>query len=267
MTIWLLWEQLSLIAMNVNLQRLSPAERLLWNYGVTEPGHIDLEAIAFAHGAEVIYRPLGGCEARLVARGDSAIISISSGGNGGHQRFSLAHELAHWINDRTTGSFLCAKEDIGPQNFGAKLVEAKANDFGSQLILPNYLVDPWMKGRTTTLDTASLLCAEFTTSLTAAAIRLIKRTNDPACVTCHNQTRLIWHQRSSRCPSDFYLVSELHPETDGFRMAFGGESGLSRPKIEPAHYWVSSRSASRLEATTQSVRLPDGTVLTMIAFP
>ncbi len=92
--------------MSVDLSRLSSAERLLWGYGVTDSSHIDLDAIANDNGAEVKYRPLGGCEARLVARGESAIISVNSASNDGRQRFSLAHELAHWICDRKTGSFL-----------------------------------------------------------------------------------------------------------------------------------------------------------------
>ena len=157
MTTWLLLARSILATMNVDLKRLSPAELLLWGYGVRHPAHIDLEAIAFDKGAEIIYRHLGGSEARLVARRDRAVISINSDSNDGRQRFSLAHELAHWINDKGTGAFLCAKEDIGPQDFEAKLVEKKANEFGSQLILPNYLVDPWMKGRPVTLDTASCL--------------------------------------------------------------------------------------------------------------
>ncbi len=265
MTTWLPLARSKLATMSVDLKRLSPAERLLWDYGVRRPAHIDLEAIAFDKGAKVIYRRLGGSEARLVARGNHAVISINSDSNDGRQRFSLAHELAHWINDRETGAFLCAKEDIGPQDFEAKLVEKKANEFGSQLLLPNYLVDPWMKGRTVTLGTASLLGADFSTSLTAAAIRLIRRTNESACLVCHNQTRLVWFQRSIRFPSEYFLASGLHPETDGFRMAFGGASGLSEVKVEPANYWISSRGVSRLEVETQSVKLPDGTVLTLIS--
>ncbi len=85
--------------MEIDVQQLSPAERLLWSYGVTQPIHIDLDAIANDKDAQVIYRPLDGCEARLVVREDLAIISVNSKSNDGRQRFSLAHELAHLICD------------------------------------------------------------------------------------------------------------------------------------------------------------------------
>ncbi|HUX62218.1 ImmA/IrrE family metallo-endopeptidase [Sulfuricella sp.] len=251
--------------MIIDSQQMSPAEYLLWSYGVTDPTHIDLDAIANANGAEVRYRPLGGCEARLVAGENSAIISVSSNSNDGRQRFSLAHELAHWICDRKTGSFLCAKEDIGPQNAEAKSVEAHANGYASQLVLPTYLVDPWLQGRKVTLEVASQLGKVFNASLTAAAIKLVKRATSPACLACHSKSKLVWHQRSSSFPFDFYVLAELHQDTDAFGMVFGGGSGMTRPKAEPANRWVSGRDAYRLEVNTQSVKLPDSTVLTMIS--
>jgi hypothetical protein len=56
--------------------RLMPAERLLKELGITEPEEIDLEAIAFHVGARVRYRKLDGCEARIIGRGDAAVITI-----------------------------------------------------------------------------------------------------------------------------------------------------------------------------------------------
>lgn len=244
---------------------MSPAERLLWSYGITDPTHIDLDAIANDNGAEVKYRPLGGCEARLVARGDSAIISVSLNSKDGRRRFSLAHELAHWICDRKTGSFLCAKEDIGPQNAEAKSVEAHANGYASQLILSTYLVDPRLQGRKTTLEVASQLGKEFNASLTAAAIKLVKRAAGKVCLACHSQSRLAWHQRSRSFPFEYYVLSELHHDSDAFGIAFGGGSGMTRPKTEPANRWISGDDAYRFEVTTQSIKLPDSTVLTMIS--
>lgn len=229
------------------------------------PDHIDLEGIANIHGADVRYRPLGGCEARLVAYDGRAVISVSSTSIEGRQRFSLAHELAHWICDRKTGAFLCAKDDIGPQNAEARSVEADANNFASQLILPNYLVDPWMNAKPMTLDIASALAKDFNSSLTAAAIKLVKRTNKLACVTCHNQSRLIWHHKSLAFPYDFYVARELHQDTDAFRMAFGGGAGLTRPKREPANRWLSGRNTYQMDVISQSVKLPDATVLSLIA--
>lgn len=250
--------------MNFDIFRMSPAERLLWSYGVTAPAHIDLEAIANDHNAEVIYRPLGGCEARLVAYGERAVISVSAASPEGRQRFSLAHELAHWICDRKTGSFQCAKEDIGPQNAEAKSVEASANGYASQLLLPTYLVDPWAQNKTASLEVASALANDFGASLTAAGIKLVKRSSKAACIVCHNQTKLLWLQKSLSFPFDFYVNRELHHDTDAFTIAFAGKNGMTRIKKEPANWWLSGPNTYRLTVETQSVRLPDATVLTAL---
>lgn len=247
---------------------LTPPESLLWSYGITEPKQIDLDAIACDQHAVVRYRHLEGCEARLVAGKEKAIISVNTlGSSPGRQRFSLAHELAHWLCDRRAGSFLCAKIDIGPQNADAtKSVESYANAYASQLLLPTYLVDPWLVGRGASLATARALATEFRSSVTAAAIKLVKRTTNVAVMVArHGQARLIWHQRSPSMSSDFYVLPELHQETDAFTLSFGG-SAPDRPRREPAKRWISGPNTFRLDATTQSVRLPDGTVLSLVVF-
>jgi len=250
--------------MAIDHSLFSPAERLLWQYGVRDPSHIDLEAIANYRGAEVVYRRLSSCAARLVAAGDKAVISVDKGSYAGRQRFSLAHELAHWICDKDRGSFRCANEDIGPQNDEAKNVEAHANGYASQLILPSFLVAPWLEGKRANLDTAKALGDDFDASLTASAIKVAKRAQAQTCVACHNQTKRMWIQKNLAFPHDFYVKQELHQDTAAFSMAFGKGSGLSRPVKEAADRWLQGQEAYRRIVETQSLKLPDDTVLTMI---
>ena len=250
--------------MPVSPSALSPPERLLWGYGVSAPEHIDLEGIAADKDARVVYRALCGCEARLVASAERAVISVNPSPYPGRQRFSLAHELAHWLCDRNTGSFLCATEIIGPQNAEAKSVEAHANAYASQLILPDYLVVPWAEGKRANLDVAKALAEDFKASLTAAAIKLAKRTTLPACIVCHNQRRLVWHQRNAAFSTDFFVLPELHPETEAFKLAFSGGAGMQRARKESADRWLSGGGAYRLTVESQSVKLPDSTILTML---
>jgi len=250
--------------MAVDVDRLSRAERLLWANGVRKPEHIDLDAIACASGAHVIYRKLDGCAARLVAAGDRAVISVAIDDNLGRRRFSLGHELAHWMQDAQRTSFKCTSADIGPQNAEAKSIEADANSFSSQLILPDYLVWPWVAERRPSLDLASVMGEEFQASLTASALKLLQRGTVPTAIMCHDQRRLKWYRRSRSFSTDYYILNELHQDTIAFDMAFGAAKGLSRPKRESASRWISGPSTYRMELWSQSIRLPEGSVLTML---
>lgn len=229
-----------------------------------EAPHIDLEAIALSRGATVHYRQLDGCEARLVANGERAIISVDPSSNRGRQRFSLAHELAHWVCDRERGSFACAKDDIGPQNGEEKSVEARANVFASQLVLPDYLVMPWLQGRRMVLATAGDLAHDFQASLTAAAIRLCKRAPLPACVACHGKAKRHWFVKNLHWPFELMVSRELHQDTIAFTMAFGVGSGMQSPRREPANRWLNGPGVFQMTVETQSVPLNEDAVLTFV---
>lgn len=91
---------------------LTPAERLLQELGVTEPKDIDLEAIAHYMGARIKYRPLDGCDARIVGVGDKAIIAVNTRNSPQRKRFSMRMslvigstiEVSHWcVGSTTTG--------------------------------------------------------------------------------------------------------------------------------------------------------------------
>lgn len=250
--------------MLIDSRQLTLPERLLWSYGVRKPEHIDLEAIANDKGARVVYRHLDGCAARLVTDGLKAVISIATSDNEGRQRFSLGHELAHWINDAKKASFRCANDDIGPQNADAKSVEANANAFASQLVLPDYLVSPWMEKRKLTLNVATELAGDFKASLTASAIKLVKRASSHACVVVHTNTGLRWFQKSKTWPFDIYVRRELHQDTAAFEIAFGASTRMSTLRKDPADRWLTGPDVYRMMVESQSSKLPDGAVLTML---
>lgn len=117
------------------------AERILQSLGITDPQEIDLEAIAWTRGAVVNYRPLDGCEARIIGTSRKAVISVNSRSPERRRRFSLAHELGHWHHHRGRILF-CGKDDIGNFANGALNPERHADAFASDLILPNYLLVP-----------------------------------------------------------------------------------------------------------------------------
>lgn len=253
--------------MKIDPSSFSEGETLLWRHGVVEPNHIDLEALAAAQGVQVRYRPLIGCEARLVVVGEQGVISVRANpANIGRQRFSLAHELAHWVRDRHDGGALCSSDDISAMGGEARSKEMLANAFASQLILPDYLVAPLATAMAPSLDAAQELARIFKSSLTAAAIKLVKHVPMAAWVVCHRPRSKGWFVRGGAAPADvFVLTDELHHDSPAFSLLHGDGGGRSTLHVEPSSRWLSGVSVRGKEVRCQSMKVPDGTVLTVLS--
>lgn len=251
--------------MLVNSTKLTPAEQILWRYGITDPADIDLDVIAFGLGASIHRKPLDGCEARLVAVDEKAVITVNSKSILTRQRFSIAHELGHWQLDRGRGGFLCSKDDISPQNAAAKDGEAIANNFASQLILPDYLFVPIAAGKAISFDAAEKIASAFKSSLTATTIKMVRNAPVPAWIVCHRQRGLAWFFKSPVAPDELYLQKDLHHDTEAFGLLYGPEEARTRYKLEEGTLWFNSRDASRHRVRSQSMKMQDGTVISVLA--
>ena len=144
--IWPNWRRLNRRLTRLRGMTSSPtsAERILISLGVTGPADIDLEAIAWTQGVVVNYRPLEGCEATIIGAQRRAVITVNSRSSPERRRFSLGHELGHWHHHRGQLLF-CDKVDVGNFTNDALNPERHADTFASDLILPNYLLDPRLR--------------------------------------------------------------------------------------------------------------------------
>ena len=116
-----------------------PAERLLHDLGITEPGEIDVEVIACAAGAAVRYRRLAIGDARIVGLGDRAIITVDDRASRVRQRFSVAHELGHWHHHRGR-RLIC--HGAADQQDGAAGCEREADGYAADLLMPRFMLGP-----------------------------------------------------------------------------------------------------------------------------
>ena len=111
---------------------LSPAERVLQELGITDPGEIDLEAVAWHLGARIRLAELDGCEARITGYHNRAIIRVDQRTRRRRRRFSIAHELGHWCHHRGR-MLVCRAEDIGSHNPGTPEIERVADRYAADL--------------------------------------------------------------------------------------------------------------------------------------
>lgn len=239
------------------------AERLLQGYGIREPEQIDLEAIAYDQGAIVKYRPLSSCEARIVGKGHNAIISINSSSLPERQRFSLGHELGHWIQDKGTISMICARGDIGPHRTGSANAESEANAFASQLLMPSYLFRPLSAGLPLTFASAEALQSRFRASLTATAIKLVKTGHFPGMILCHKDGILQWHVPGPDLPRSLQPFKELDEDSQAYDL-WKRVINASRPQQQSADTWIDREGAEDYTVVEDCLQVAQGVIVTLL---
>lgn len=140
---------------------------------ITEPKEIDIEAIAFIKSASIKEEPLKGCEARIVGAGDRAIITVNSKSSIERKKFSIGHELGHWFKDRGKVGDLCSKKDLDENSKGIKPKEKIANQFASELLIPNYLLTKQINNTNLSIDLIRHVKESFETSFIVALRKMI----------------------------------------------------------------------------------------------
>ena len=234
------------------MSSLRPAERMLLELGIERPDQIDLEAIAWEHGAAVKYRPLDECEALIVGGQRHAIITVNSRSSPVRKRFSLAHEIGHWHHHRGRLLF-CGDEDIDNPAHSPLNPEKQADQFASDLLMPDYMFRPRItKLKRLVLSASDEIADEFHVSRTTALLKLADSNCFPIMLVCHNKHRRRWFHGAPMVPRWWFPNNELDHESIAFDMLFGGASELTYARKIGADAWFEFRGVDRYEIQEQS---------------
>jgi Zn-dependent peptidase ImmA (M78 family) len=231
--------------------------------GVTEPHEIDLEAIAWHLGVRIKYRALDGCEARIVGTSDKAIITVNIRSTRRRRRFSIGHELGHWHYDRGR-MLICLADEIGRAAVGDSSPEKLADQFASQLLMPEYLLRP-VACAYSKLDfqTVCSIAEIFDTSRTATALRLVEGGYIPAVLICHGQHGRKWFARSPDVPDRWFPRKDLAAESFAFGVLFGHKADDTFPRKIGADAWFDRTEAERYEVREQTIQTANDEILTL----
>lgn len=235
---------------------------LLEELGITEPQDIKIEAIAEYCKATIVYEPLRGCEARIIGRGDRAIITLNSNSRRERQRFSGAHELGHWMRDRGKVAFLCS-DRVFAAEWWEDNPEARANRYAADLLLPSSMFSGRSKKREMTFATVRDLAGEFQTSLTATAIRLVELGSFPAMLVCYELGHRRWFIPGPDVPKSLWPRSEPGRATVAYDLVH--DSAANQGPVDVyADGWFEIRNAGRYEIREDSIRISDRFILSLL---
>ena len=179
------------------------AEDILYDLVIERPEDIDLSVIAASLGVKIVYERQNNCAASIVGVGDRAVISVDKYTRKHRQRFSIGHELGHWVHDRGRQIFHCHEEDL-LQRWQSQHVEARANRFAADLLMPAKMFVPLAENRPVTLESVRELSEVFCSSLTATAIRFVESSSYP-CLACSvDRGTRTWRARSEFFPESLW---------------------------------------------------------------
>lgn len=256
-----------------------PAE-LLRHLGVTGPSEIDVEAIARYCGARVSYRPLAGCEGRIVGRDGRAVIVVSDRVHRFRQRFTIAHELGHWMWDRGRAETAHVYvEELGPAVFDQPSSdlddpyafyddrpEQRANRWAAELLMPEVFFRPDAAGRAIDFATARVLARRYRTSLTATALRLIELGSTPSMMVCSRRgQRFKWFKHGAGVTDKMWPHPEPRPGTLAHALLRG--EPVKRPAAVASDAWFKRKDAWWYRVIEDSVKSVNGEVLSLLSWP
>ena len=174
------------------------ASALINRFGIYQPEHIRLEDMAYTLGVQIREGVLRGASARLVRFGSRAIIRIPNTETSiPRKRFSIAHELGHFVlnHEGMSLEIVCSDKDM--MNWYSVDKETEANFFASELLMPEMLVKQRCDVREVSLEPAKSIASDFQTSLTSAAIRFVRFCPEPCALICSENSKIKWAVTSS----------------------------------------------------------------------
>jgi hypothetical protein len=179
--------------------KLIAAERLasetIDEFGICSPEQISVRDIAFAKGAMVVEQKVARAAASIVKSGSHATIRIPPGDTPQRKRFSIAHELGHFLLDQVISiQRICSHEDM--MNWHQTSQETQANFFASEMILPKKLVEKRCDIGTINLEPIRQLAKDFNASLTATAIKFVRLCPEKCAVVYSTNGIIKWFFKS-----------------------------------------------------------------------
>lgn len=139
-------------------------------FGLGDNPISDLAELSEGLGVDVLRTPLPGSVSGLCVRvNGGALIAVDSSPTVGHQRFTLAHEIGHYLlDDQTQGLVIDGSSHFAQED----AVEVRANAFAYELLLPRSALLRILEGSEVTAARFASLLFHFNVSRSALRNRL-----------------------------------------------------------------------------------------------
>ena len=195
-------------------------QKLLFECGIEDPTKIPLELILAGRGATLIKKPLSNSEGRIVFGKYKSIITVNSDIKfSGKVRFVIAHELGHHEMHREL-KLIHSDTDATLEYFKTGNQETEANEFASELLMPEKIFINECKGKPFTPNLLRELAVKFDTSLTSVAYRYFELGKHPICLFYSYNNKIKYWKKHNDFPHFINDRKNLSPPDDSVASEF-----------------------------------------------
>ena len=216
------------------------AQKLLVQCGIDDPTEFPLDLIVFGRGATLIEKPLNNSEGRIVFGKDKAIITISSNIEyEGKKRFVIAHELGHFEMHR---NLLQVHNDTDAtlEYFKNGHQETEANEFASELLMPENLFRKECIGKKFCPELLRYLSERFKTSITSTAYKYLELGSHPICLFYSHNNQVKYWKRPDAYPHFINDRTKLTPPEDSVAAEFFNTGKIHSREHSKQQIWKST---------------------------
>jgi Zn-dependent peptidase ImmA (M78 family) len=202
------------------------AQQLLENCGLDEI--TDLPMVLFVSGLDLmlIEEPMNNCDGKIIFGNNKAVIKVNSQIQfPERKRFVIGHEIGHWIMhknmqlpDDTFANFnIIAGMEKTLKN---GIQELEANEFASELLMPEKLFLKEAKGKKFSPLLIKQLATRFKTSLTATVFRYLQFDLHPICLVFIENGKVRYWKKSDELKVWLGDYTRLAPPIDSVAMEY-----------------------------------------------
>ncbi|AFH50177.1 Hypothetical protein IALB_2474 [Ignavibacterium album JCM 16511] len=215
------------------------AEHLIDKYCIRSHRDLNLKEIANAEMLVIEETDLNGLLGRVMFNEDMGLIQINKSiTNEGLKRFTLAHEMGHFLISKNYrwNKHGCTFDSLGNYNSN-KGHEAEANQFAAELLMHKPWFSKFIKNIPICMDLIKQIADEFKVSVTAAAIRYAEIGQYPIAVILSKNSVVQWSFINSYFPCRYLPPGIVVPKESNVWDYFNGKQMAEDENMIPALSW------------------------------
>ncbi|MCB0460073.1 MAG: ImmA/IrrE family metallo-endopeptidase [Flavobacteriaceae bacterium] len=216
------------------------AQRLMLECGIDDPTEFPLDLIVHGRGATLVEKPLKNSEGRIVFGKSKVIITVNSDIIYlGKKRFVIAHELGHFEMHRNLVP-LHHDTDATLEYFKNGHQETEANEFASELLMPEKMFKKECENKKFNPDLLRYLADRFQTSITSVVYKYFELGDYPICLFYSYNNKVQYWKRPEGYPHFINDRTKLAPPEDSVAAEFFDEQKIYKKERSKQQIWKST---------------------------